>query len=94
MVKIPAEPQDIWVTKYLLNLNSILNFSNNFLNYKNGKFVIFINIKKAPEVLLHLDHSYTADYFAIGIITYELMTGTVIALIFISVLSLGKTEKK
>ena len=29
----------------------------------------------APEVLLHLNHTYVADYYAIGILTYELMTG-------------------
>ena len=32
-------------------------------------------IKIAPEVLLHLNHSYSADYFALGVLTYELMTG-------------------
>ena len=29
----------------------------------------------APEVLLHLNHTFVADYYAIGILTYELMTG-------------------
>ena len=33
------------------------------------------NNKIAPEVLLHLNHSYTADYFALGVLIYELMTG-------------------
>lgn len=38
---------------------------------------IWVNkiIKIAPEVLLHLNHSYSADYFALGVLTYELMTG-------------------
>ncbi len=31
----------------------------------------------APEVLMHMDHSYAADYFAIGVMTYELMMGIV-----------------
>jgi hypothetical protein len=26
---------------------------------------------------MHMDHSYTADYFAIGVLTYELMMGIV-----------------
>ena len=31
-----------------------------------------------PEVLIHTNHSYTADYFALGVLTYELMIGRVI----------------
>ena len=30
----------------------------------------------APEVLCHQDHGITADYFAVGVLCYELMTGT------------------
>ena len=29
----------------------------------------------APEVLKSLNHSYSADYFAVGVITHELMQG-------------------
>jgi len=29
----------------------------------------------APEVMQRKSHSYTADYFALGVITYELMLG-------------------
>jgi serine/threonine kinase 32 len=32
----------------------------------------------APEVMMRDNHSYTADYFAIGVLTYELMMGKVI----------------
>ena len=36
----------------------------------------FVNIK-APEVYEHKNYSYTVDYFALGVLTYELMTGYV-----------------
>lgn len=29
----------------------------------------------APEVLLHHDHSYQADFYAVGVIAYELLMG-------------------
>lgn len=32
----------------------------------------------APEVLCRQNHSYSADYFALGVIAYELMLGKVI----------------
>ena len=31
----------------------------------------------APEVLIHHNHTYTVDYFAMGVLTYELMMGKV-----------------
>ena len=30
----------------------------------------------APEVMYGQNHSYAADYFAVGVICYELITGT------------------
>jgi len=29
----------------------------------------------APEVLFHVNHSFEVDFFAVGVITYELMFG-------------------
>lgn len=34
-------------------------------------------MKIAPEVLIHQNHTFTVDYFAIGVLTYELMMGKV-----------------
>jgi len=28
----------------------------------------------APEVLLHVGHNYTADYFSLGVVTFEILT--------------------
>ena len=38
-------------------------------------FKIIFNLE--PEVLIHNNHSYTVDYFALGVLTYELMMGRV-----------------
>jgi hypothetical protein len=32
----------------------------------------------APEVMCRMDHSVVADYYALGVITYELMLGRVL----------------
>lgn len=32
----------------------------------------------APEVICRMNHSFEADYFALGVILYEMMLGTVI----------------
>lgn len=29
----------------------------------------------SPEVLFHQNHTYTSDYYALGVIAYELMLG-------------------
>ena len=42
------------------------------------KFERYFYIMIAPEVMMRDNHSYTADYFAIGVLTYELMMGKVI----------------
>ena len=44
------------------------------------KFIILLkNFNfKAPEVILNKNYKYTADYFALGVLTYELMTGHVL----------------
>lgn len=36
----------------------------------------------APEVICRMNHSYEADYFALGVIVYELIFGVVIIHIF------------
>ena len=53
-----------------------LFFSSNEIIIKLKWKIINYN-ELAPEVLMHMDHSYTADYFAIGVLTYELMMGIV-----------------
>jgi serine/threonine protein kinase len=41
-----------------------------------GYMCIFAN-NAAPEVICRMNHSYVSDYFALGVIAYELMTGKV-----------------
>lgn len=48
----------------------------------------------APEVLCKQIHSYPVDYYAIGIITYELILGKVIYFILYSDHTMGIIESK
>ncbi len=36
----------------------------------------------SPEVICKLDHSFPADFFAVGVMLYELMVGRVFHLLF------------
>lgn len=36
----------------------------------------------APEVICRMNHSFEADFFALGVIIYEMMMGSVIYFLF------------
>ena len=51
----------------------------------------------APEVICKMNHSYPVDFFALGVIAYEFMTGRVILCLFRDLMSdrtVKKSEKK
>ena len=35
---------------------------------------VYMIANAAPEVICRMNHSYVSDYFAVGVIAYELMT--------------------
>lgn len=42
-----------------------------------ARLYVYFHAYSAPEVICRMNHSFVSDYFALGVIAYELMTGKV-----------------